>query len=81
MDALDPKDLQPQTMLGMKLIQQPFSKLPEAENLFDFDALKQTRDTISHHLQFSHLLMVIQGRKGSGKDSLANSLIVSDHPA
>jgi septal ring-binding cell division protein DamX/type II secretory pathway predicted ATPase ExeA len=81
MDALDPKDLQPQTMLGMKLIQQPFSKRPEAENLFDFDTLKQTRDTISHHLQFSHLLMIIQGRKGSGKDSLANSLIVSDHPA
>ena len=81
MDELDPKDLQPQTMLGMKLIQQPFSKMPEAENLFDFDALKQTRDTVSHHLQFSHLLMVIQGRKGSGKKSLANSLIISDHPA
>ncbi len=81
MDALDPKDLQPQTMLGMKLIQQPFSKIPDAENLFDFDALKQTRDTVSHHLQFSHLLMVIQGRSGSGKDSLANSLIVSEHPA
>lgn len=81
MDALDPKDLQPQTMLGMKLIQQPFSKIPDAENLFDFDALKQTRDTVSHHLQFSHLLMIIQGRSGSGKDSLANSLIVSEHPA
>lgn len=81
MEALDPKDLQPQTMLGMKLIQQPFSKTPDAENLFDFDALKQTRDTVSHHLQFSHLLMVIQGRNGSGKNSFANSLIVSDHPA
>lgn len=81
MDALDPKDLQPQTMLGMKLIQQPFSKIPDAENLFDFDALKQTRDTVSHHLQFSHLLMVIHGRSGGGKDSLANSLIVSEHPA
>jgi len=81
MDELDPKDLQPQTMLGMKLIQQPFTKLPEAENLFDFDALKQTRDTVSHHLQFSHLLMVIQGKKGSGKNSLANSLIVGEHPA
>ena len=81
MDALDPKDLHPRTMLGMKLIQQPFSKIPDAENLFDFDALKQTRDTVSHHLQFSHLLMVIQGRSGSGKNSFANSLIVSDHPA
>ena len=81
MDELDPKDLQPQTMLGMKLIQQPFTKLPEAENLFDFDALKQTRDTVSHHLQFSHLLMVIQGKKGSGKNSLANSLIIGEHPA
>jgi len=81
MDALDPKDLHPRTMLGMKLIQQPFSKLPDAENLFDFDALKQTRDTVSHHLQFSQLLMVIQGRRGSGKNSFANSLIVSDHPA
>jgi len=81
MDDLDPKDLHPRTMLGMKLIQQPFSKIPDAENLFDFDALKQTRDTVSHHLQFSHLLMVIQGRRGSGKNSFANSLIVSDHPA
>ena len=81
MDALDSKDLHPRTMLGMKLIQQPFSKIPDAENLFDFDALKQTRDTVSHHLQFSHLLMVIQGRSGSGKNSFANSLIVSDHPA
>ena len=81
MDEFDPKDLQPQTMLGMKLIQQPFSKQPDAENLFDFDSLKQTRDTVSHHLQFSHLLMVIQGRKGSGKNSFANSLIVSEHPA
>lgn len=81
MDALDPKDLQPQTMLGMKLIQQPFSKMPDAEKLFDFDALKETRDTVSHHLQFSHLLMVIQGRDGSGKDSFANSLIVGEHPA
>ncbi|MDH5394274.1 MAG: SPOR domain-containing protein [Gammaproteobacteria bacterium] len=81
MDAHNPKDLQPETMLGMKLIQQPFSKMPSAENLYDFDALKQTRDTVSHHLQFSHLLMIIQGPKGSGKDSLANSLIVSEHPA
>ncbi|MDH5425831.1 MAG: AAA family ATPase [Gammaproteobacteria bacterium] len=81
MDALDPKDLQPQTMLGLKLIQQPFSKLPGAENLFEFDALKQTCDTVSHHLQFSKLLMVVQGRKGSGKNSLANRLIISDHPA
>lgn len=81
MDAHDPKDLHPQTMLGMKLIQQPFSKIPDAENLFDFDALKQTRDTVSHHLQFSNLLMVIQGRSGSGKNSFANSIIVDEHPA
>lgn len=81
MEDLNPKDLQPRTMLGMKLIQQPFSKIPAAENLFDFDALKQTRDTVSHHLQFSNLLMVVQGRKGSGKNSFANSLIVSNHPA
>lgn len=81
MDQLNPKDLQPQTMLGMKLIQQPFSKQPDAENLFDFDSLKQTRDTVSHHLQFSQLLMVIQAKKGGGKNSFANSLIVSEHPA
>lgn len=81
MDAFDPKDLQPQTLLGLKLIQQPFTKLPSAENLFDSDALKQTRDTVSHHLQFSNLLMVVQGRRGCGKNSLANSLIISDHPA
>ncbi len=81
MDEFDPKDLQPQTMLGMKLIQQPFSKQPDAENLFDFDSLKQTRDTVSHHLQFSHLLMIIQAKKGGGKNSFANSLIVSEHPA
>ncbi|MDH5518144.1 MAG: SPOR domain-containing protein [Gammaproteobacteria bacterium] len=81
MDALNPKDLQPETLLGMKLIQQPFSKSPTAENLYDFDALKQTRDTVSHHLQFSHLLMIIQGSKGSGKNCLANSLIISEHPA
>ena len=81
MDEFDSKDLQPQTMLGMKLIQQPFSKQPDAENLFDFDSLKQTRDTVSHHLQFSQLLMVVQAKKGGGKNSFANSLIVSEHPA
>lgn len=81
MDAHNPKDLHPETLLGMKLIQQPFSKMPAAENLYDFDALKQTRDTVSHHLQFSHLLMIIQGSQGSGKNCLANSLIISDHPA
>ena len=69
-------DLSNQAMAFLGLTQQPFSAAVLSSNAFYKDAtLQQLIETTRHHLQFSDLLLIIEGDIGSGKTTLFRQLL------
>jgi len=72
-------NLSDQAMTFLGLSQQPFAAaiLP-TESIFSDATREQLIDTTKHHLQFSDLLLIIEGDIGSGKTTLFRQLLQSD---
>ena len=69
-------NLSEQAMAFLGLSQQPFSaSILENEAIFSDPTLEQLIDTTKHHLQFSDLLLIIEGDIGSGKTTLFRQLL------
>jgi len=66
-------------MESLGLSQQPFSaSILSSNSIFSDTILEQLIDTTKHHLQFSDLLLIIEGDFGSGKTTLFRKLLQND---
>jgi DamX protein len=69
-------DLSAQAMVFLGLSQQPFSaSILHGDTIYTDAILEQLIDTTKHHLQFSELLLIIEGDIGSGKTTLFRQLL------
>jgi len=72
-------NLSDRTMEFLGLSQQPFSaSILSSHSIFSDATLEQLIDTTKHHLQFSDLLLIIEGDFGSGKTTLFRKLLQND---
>ena len=73
--------LSPPALASLGLEQQPFtpSILPP-EAVYNHASLTQLKDTVKHHLQFSELLLIIEGNFGSGKTTFFRQLMQEEIP-
>lgn len=72
-------NLSPIAMEAFGFSQQPFASNILSEEAIFIDAiLEQLLETTKHHLQFSDLLLIIEGNFGSGKTTLFRRLIQSE---
>lgn len=69
-------ELSDNAMDFLGLSQQPFSApILSADAIFSDATLEQLIDTTKHHLQFSDLLLILEGDSGSGKTTLFRQLL------
>lgn len=72
----NPLVLSHQAMLTLGLKKQPFTEtILAVESVFSDAVFEQFIETLKHHLQFSDLLLVVEGNFGSGKTTLYRRLI------
>ncbi|HED35200.1 MAG TPA: hypothetical protein ENJ08_13470, partial [Gammaproteobacteria bacterium] len=72
-------DLSTQTIEHLGLSKQPFaSEILSDKSFFNTQALSKISDSLIHQVQFSELLLIIEGPHGSGKTSLFRQFIQSD---
>ncbi|MCW9013815.1 MAG: AAA family ATPase [Gammaproteobacteria bacterium] len=77
----DTLSLSPQALEFLGLSQQPFtSNILSADAIFTDASLDQLFETIKHHLQFSDLILIIEGDLGSGKTTMFRHLIQDEVP-
>lgn len=63
------------------LSQQPFTpSILSPDAIYNHAALTQLKDTVKHHLQFSNLMLVIEGNYGSGKTTFFRQLMQEQIP-
>ena len=75
----DKLQLSQQTMDYLGLSQQPFTTdILSAQAYYSDASLEQAFDTIKHHLQFSNLVLIIEGDLGAGKTTFFRHLIQQD---
>jgi DamX protein len=71
--------LSPLAMEYLGLTKQPFESVILSDSAIFTDAiLDQLLDTTKHHLQFSDLLLIIEGNIGSGKTTLFRRILQSE---
>ena len=77
--SLSELNLSSEAMSYLGLSQQPFSSaVLTDEAIFSDASLEQIIETTKHHLQFSDLLLLIEGEYGSGKTTLFRQLFKHD---
>ncbi|MDH5484110.1 MAG: AAA family ATPase [Gammaproteobacteria bacterium] len=80
-NQLDNLSLSPETMVFLGLIKQPFSSIILSDDgIYKNTTLEQLLETSQHHLQFSDLVLIIEGPLGSGKTTLFRHFIQHDIP-
>ena len=63
----------------LKINKQPFAAdILTQETFFSFPALNKIIENLQHQVQFSDLLLIIEGPYGSGKTSLFRNLLLHD---
>jgi len=76
---IDKLSLSDRAMESLGLSQQPFSaSILSSNSIFSDAILEQLTDTTKHHLQFSDLLLIIEGEFGSGKTTLFRKLLQNE---
>lgn len=77
----NPLVLSNQAMLTLGLQKQPFTEtILAAEAIFTDSVFDQFVETLKHHLQFSDLLLIVEGNLGSGKTTLYRRIIQDEIP-
>jgi len=72
-------NLSQQAMDFYQLKQQPFSNQPPDDKCIYSDTnFEQLLDNLKHHLQFSELVLIIEGAQASGKSTLFRHLLKAD---
>lgn len=72
-------ELNPQSIQHLGLSKQPFmSEILSDEAFYKIPALDKISDNLIHQVQFSDLLLIVEGLQGSGKTALFRRLIQSN---
>lgn len=72
-------ELNQQSLEYLTLSKQPFAReILSEESFFNNQALTKITDSLAHQIQFSDLLLLVEGNEGSGKTSLFRQFIQSD---
>ena len=72
-------ELNPQSIQQLGLSKQPFmSEILSDEAFYKIPALEKISDNLMHQVQFSDLLLIVEGLQGSGKTALFRRLIQSN---
>ncbi len=78
-DSLLPTELTAQTIEFLNLSKQPFNaEILSDKSFFSSPALDKITDSLIHQVQFSELLLVVDGPHGSGKTTLFRQLIQTE---
>ena len=72
-------ELSQQSLDYLTLSKQPFAReILSVDSFFNNQALTKITDSLAHQIQFSDLLLLVEGNEGSGKTSLFRQFIQSD---
>ena len=72
-------DLNPQSLQYLGLSKQPFiSEILSEKSFYKLPALEKITESLIHQVQFSELLLIVEGLQGSGKTSLFRQLIQTE---